>query len=279
MKKIIATSTLALAFAATAWVGCKTEQIDTTGAGGTGGETTSPTTSTYSPTTSTATGGYGGGGGEGGGLQPPSYELTEVDVSAFADGGTHELAFHSTTYADADGVTNFFVDFVGFVCDGGGGNGGAGGSPACSPVADPSFEGGTPSSDWDEASSNYGTPLCDESCCPGGECGPHEGDWWAWFGGHSSGEEEGSVSQDLTIDANATHLTFYLAIPVCDTDKDYLEVTIDGERVFCTDGNSVLCGGDGSPGEGCSPGSGGGGAGGAAGAGGASGGGGGAGGS
>ena len=38
------------------------------------------------------------------------YIQQSVDVSAFADGGTHTVAFHSVI--NGGGVTNFFVDDV-----------------------------------------------------------------------------------------------------------------------------------------------------------------------
>jgi hypothetical protein len=35
-----------------------------------------------------------------------------VDISAFANGGNHELEFYSQTYSNNGGVSNFFVDVV-----------------------------------------------------------------------------------------------------------------------------------------------------------------------
>jgi hypothetical protein len=40
------------------------------------------------------------------------YTLQTVDVSAFADGGAHDVVFHSETFAVNADVTNFFVDDV-----------------------------------------------------------------------------------------------------------------------------------------------------------------------
>jgi len=40
------------------------------------------------------------------------HTLQTVDVSAFADGGTHNIMFYSETFANNGGVTNFFVDDV-----------------------------------------------------------------------------------------------------------------------------------------------------------------------
>ncbi len=50
-------------------------------------------------------------GGAGGTYE--TYRLVTLDVSAYADGGTHTLRFESTTEAgEAGAVTNFFVDLV-----------------------------------------------------------------------------------------------------------------------------------------------------------------------
>ena len=109
-------------------------------------------------------------------------------------------------------------------------------------VADPSFEAGTPNPSWTEASTNFGTPLCDAGSCGtgGGTTGPNTGAWWAWFGG-TAGFEEGSVSQSVTIPAAATTLDFELWIGACDTTADFVEATLDGNQVF--NANCVLNGG------------------------------------
>jgi hypothetical protein len=108
-------------------------------------------------------------------------------------------------------------------------------------VADGSFEGGTPSADWTEASTNFGSPLCTVAGCGAGTgTGPRTGSWWTWFGGVSA-YEEGSMSQAVTI-APGSNLTFWLEAIICDSAADYLEVTIDGNQVFHVDGGSALCG-------------------------------------
>ncbi|MCB8921337.1 MAG: carboxypeptidase regulatory-like domain-containing protein [Ardenticatenaceae bacterium] len=109
-------------------------------------------------------------------------------------------------------------------------------------VADGSFEDGTPNSYWTEASTNFGTPICDEANCGlGTGTGPRTGTFWTWFGG-IAGYEEGSVSQDVTIPAGTATLNFYLEQIVCDTASDYMEVTLDGNQVFYTDGGNAICG-------------------------------------
>ena len=82
-------------------------------------------------------------------------------------------------------------------------------------VADPGFEGGTPNAFWTEASTNFGTPICDAvSCGTGGGTGPHGGTFWVWFGGIDA-VEEGSMSQSVTIPAGVSaSLTFFLEMPV-----------------------------------------------------------------
>ncbi|MFN2190369.1 MAG: hypothetical protein ACK2T3_16525, partial [Candidatus Promineifilaceae bacterium] len=54
--------------------------------------------------------------------------------------------------------------------------------------------------------------------------------------------EEGSVSQEVTIPSTATDLAFYLEQPACDSAADYMDVRIDGNIVFNTNGISNLCG-------------------------------------
>ena len=109
-------------------------------------------------------------------------------------------------------------------------------------VQDGSFEAGSPNPFWSESSTNFGTPLCTVAACGTGTgTGPRTGEWWAWFGGIPT-FEEGSVSQVLTIPSGANTLEFYLEQFVCDSASDYLEVTIDGNQLFLTDGGSTLCG-------------------------------------
>ena len=110
-------------------------------------------------------------------------------------------------------------------------------------IQDGSFEAGTPNAFWTEASTNFGTPLCDVGTCGlGGGTGPNTGDWWAWFGGIAI-PEEGSVDQDVTLVAGIASLSFWLEVPVaCDSPADYMEVLVDGTQEFLVDGNSALCG-------------------------------------
>ena len=108
-------------------------------------------------------------------------------------------------------------------------------------VDDPSFEAGTPNPFWAEASTNFGTPLCDvPSCGTGTGTGPRTGAWWTWFGGIAS-FEEGSVSQSVVIEPGA-NLTFWVEAILCASPSDFVEVTIDGTQVWQLTGASPLCG-------------------------------------
>jgi cysteine-rich repeat protein len=111
-------------------------------------------------------------------------------------------------------------------------------------VLDPGFEAGTPSPAWSEASTNFGTPICNEAACGlGGGSGPADGSYWAWFGGVPDNVyEEGSLTQSVSIPETATELRFELEITACDTAADYLEVLIDNNPVFVVNGSSPLCG-------------------------------------
>jgi uncharacterized repeat protein (TIGR01451 family) len=97
-------------------------------------------------------------------------------------------------------------------------------------VADGGFEEGTPNAYWDEASINFGTPLCDAACVLGGDTWARTGDWWAWFGG-AEAYEEGALDQDVTLPDGAATLGFWLEIPA-DEVEARLDVTLDGDVVF-----------------------------------------------
>ncbi|MGH9243492.1 MAG: BACON domain-containing protein, partial [Acidimicrobiales bacterium] len=110
-------------------------------------------------------------------------------------------------------------------------------------VGDGGFEAGSPNPVWDEASTNFGTPLCTAGGCGvGGGTGPHSGSWWAWFGGIETSVETGSVSQNVTIpSAGSAELRFWLEIPVADS-TGFLDVSLDGDVLFSVteaDGPSI----------------------------------------
>ncbi len=116
-------------------------------------------------------------------------------------------------------------------------------SPSQVIVDDGGFEAGPFGGTWTEFSANFGTPICDVGTCGTGTgTGPNSGNFWAWFGGINI-YEEGSVSQSVTIPAGGeATLSFYLEQIACDSSADYMEVTLDGNQVFVTDGSSPLCG-------------------------------------
>jgi cysteine-rich repeat protein len=111
-----------------------------------------------------------------------------------------------------------------------------------SAVRDGGFELGVPNSAWDEGSTNFGTPLCDEdSCGVGTGSGPASGDWWAWFGGIEI-YDLSFVQQLITIPEGVTELRFQVEASYCDSPTDYLEVEIDGVTEFTLNGASPICG-------------------------------------
>ncbi|MCK5920834.1 MAG: hypothetical protein KAG66_07825, partial [Methylococcales bacterium] len=115
-------------------------------------------------------------------------------------------------------------------------------SPSADVVTDGGFEAGVGGGTWTEASTNFGSPICDlGSCGTGTGTGPHSGDFWTWFGGIDTAEV-GSVSQSVMIPAGSATLTFWLEQIICDSPADFMEATIDGTQVFLTDGSSPLCG-------------------------------------
>ena len=109
-------------------------------------------------------------------------------------------------------------------------------------VLDPGFEAGTPNPYWVEASTTFGTLICDETTCGlGTGSGPASGDHWAWFGG-SETYEKSSLQQSVTIPTTASKLTFELEVSNCDSGSDYLEVHVGGISKFLINGSSSLCG-------------------------------------
>jgi len=109
-------------------------------------------------------------------------------------------------------------------------------------IVDGGFEAGPFGGTWNEYSLNFGTPLCDVAGCGTGTgTGPNSGTYWAWFGGIAA-YEEGSVDQDVFIPFGTAELSFWLEQILCDSPADYLEVTIDDQQVFYSDGSSPICG-------------------------------------
>ena len=106
---------------------------------------------------------------------------------------------------------------------------------------DGGFELGSPNPVWDEASTNFGTPLCTVAGCgTGNGTGPRSGTWWAWFGGIGSQLEVGSLHQDLVIAPGAATLTFWLEVPSNNNNPDdFLAVSIDETEVFRVTGDAA----------------------------------------
>ena len=108
-------------------------------------------------------------------------------------------------------------------------------------IEDGGFESGTPNSYWIEASTNFGTPICNVSNC--GQVsgtGPYQGEYWVWFGGADN--EVGSVQQSVTIIPGANTLRFYMELPLCEAGSyDQFSIYIDGNQVYYTDGNDPRC--------------------------------------
>jgi cysteine-rich repeat protein len=109
-------------------------------------------------------------------------------------------------------------------------------------VPEGGFEAGTPNIVWAEASSNFGTPICDVAVCGTGTgTGPNRGESWIWFGGIAA-NEVGSVEQTLVFETTDAMLTFAVEQILCDNDADVVSMSIDGNPVFTTDGADPACG-------------------------------------
>jgi len=100
-------------------------------------------------------------------------------------------------------------------------------------IVDPGFEAGTPNPTWFEASTNFGTPICDVIACGTGTgTGPRTGNYWAWFGGIGA-YEAGQVSQSVVIPPGHATLSFWLEHFIASGNNlDYLQVQIDGDVVY-----------------------------------------------
>ncbi len=115
-------------------------------------------------------------------------------------------------------------------------------SSAQAQMVDPSFEAGAFGGVWEEASTNYGTPLCDAGCgtCGGG-CVAYSGAWYAWFGG-AGAVETGVLNQTFTIPSgNAGVLTFWFKIPTegAGIEADWCNVKIDGNIIWSANGTQA----------------------------------------
>ena len=103
-------------------------------------------------------------------------------------------------------------------------------------LVDPGFEAGIGGGAWEEASTNFGTPLCDAGCgnC-GGPCAAYQGSWYAWFGGAGGATETGVLSQTMTIPSGASaELSFWFFIATAGDGlaDDVLFVRLDGDIVW-----------------------------------------------
>jgi Calx-beta domain-containing protein len=107
------------------------------------------------------------------------------------------------------------------------------------PLADGSFEAGSPSAAWAEASTNFGTPLCSTTTC--GFSGARSGSWWAFLGGTAGVSETASLEQTVAIGPGTANLTFFLWIPESSGNgTDALRVRVDGTQVLSVlAGNSI----------------------------------------
>lgn len=100
-------------------------------------------------------------------------------------------------------------------------------------IVDGGFEGGTPSAAWDEASTNFPTPICDTGCTEDPGADPYAGDWYCWFGGIDTDPEIASVSQTVLLDGQSAYLSFRFQINAsAGTGDDYFFVDIDDTTVF-----------------------------------------------
>ena len=107
---------------------------------------------------------------------------------------------------------------------------------ATAQITDGSFEDGIGAGTWNEASANFGTPLCTLDACGNGGGGAiaRTGEVFAWFGGSGSETEIASVDQDANITSGSTaNLLVYVKIPAVGdgTTGNYMKAFVDGTEV------------------------------------------------
>ncbi len=106
---------------------------------------------------------------------------------------------------------------------------------ATAQIADGSFEAGPGSGAWTEASTNFSTPFCNNTCSANPTYAPFNGDWYLWFGGAGAGAtlpEVASVEQSCTIPTGTdVTLAMWVKYPNAGVTGDQLDVSIDGTVV------------------------------------------------
>ena len=100
-------------------------------------------------------------------------------------------------------------------------------------IQDGSFEAGSPNPFWDEASAQFGSPICSPALC--GVDGAEDGTFFVWMGGTGTGPgaETSSVSQEVSVAAGTYTMTYYVNAAFVDDNSDFeFSVEIDGESIF-----------------------------------------------
>lgn len=107
-------------------------------------------------------------------------------------------------------------------------------------LVDPSFEAAGEGGVWEQASTNFGTPLCTQAFCGtcGGPCVAYAGEWYAWFGG-ATAVETGVLAQTFTLPAGSTaELKFWFKVALAGPalEADWVNVKMDGDIYWSANG-------------------------------------------
>jgi len=100
------------------------------------------------------------------------------------------------------------------------------------------FEEGTPNPFWEEASINFGTPLCTISRCskPISYFTVYSGQWWALFGAGGGLEENSSLTQWVYFNETFQYLQFYVFTVYPDSGlqglTDFFKIEIDNTEIW-----------------------------------------------
>lgn len=95
-------------------------------------------------------------------------------------------------------------------------------------VVDGGLEDGSPNANWVETGTQF-EPICSQVFC--GAALAKDGAFYGWFGGSSLPNDQ-TLTQDVTISATSTALTFELLVGICDSANDSLTVEIDGVEEY-----------------------------------------------
>jgi hypothetical protein len=101
-------------------------------------------------------------------------------------------------------------------------------------LQDGSFEAGSPNPFWNEASDQFGSPICSPALCGAGAVA-EDGTFLVWMGGTGDGPpaETASVSQEVSVEAGTYVMTYYVNATFVDDASDFdFSVQVGDDTIF-----------------------------------------------